>query len=234
MLTYSFLTLSLLLAIPGVVVWVARPDLRPVIGWMALTSLPFALTEALFYPDYWRPKFLWDLVEVLGFGLEDFLFVAGLAAFSSTAWAFVTGQRLEPLPAERRPGSPLRAGLGALLVCFLLVGALVLVEVPMIYGAPLIMTGMSAAILAARRDLIVPALGGALVTTLVYTIACLLLAWLIPEVFALDWNTDKFLDTYVLGVPVEELLYASTAGLIATIFYPFVTGQRYVGGRLES
>lgn len=228
MLAYSFLVLSLLLAIPGALVWALRPDLRRVIAHMALASLPFAATETLFYPDYWAPKFLWDLVLVIGFGVEDVLFVVGLAAFTSTAYAVVSGETLAPLPGERRGEGALRRALALLLVCFVFVAALFALEVPMIYGAPVIMAGMGAAMLAMRPDLIAPALIGALVTTVVYTAICVILAALIPEVFALDWNTDQFLDLYVLGVPVEELLYASTSGFIATIFYPFVTRARFV------
>ena len=83
MSSYSFLTLSLILAIPGALVFAARRDLRPMIGWMALASVPFAWTELLFYPDYWKPRFLFNLIDIIGFGLEDVLFVVGLAAFSS-------------------------------------------------------------------------------------------------------------------------------------------------------
>ncbi|MEC9441210.1 MAG: hypothetical protein VYE40_08925, partial [Myxococcota bacterium] len=91
---YSFLTLSLILALPGAMVFVLRRDLRVMIGWMALASVPFAWTELLFYPTYWKPKFLFDLIDVIGFGIEDVLFVVGLAAFSSTSWAFASGQTL--------------------------------------------------------------------------------------------------------------------------------------------
>jgi hypothetical protein len=223
-LEYSFLTLSLILAVPGVVVWAVRADLRPMIHRMVLASIPFAFTETLFYPDYWKPKFLFDLVEVIGFGIEDVLFVAGLAAFSSTAWAFVTGQRLHPAAGE---GRPVRDGLALLAICFALVGVLVVADVPMIYGAPAIMVVMGGGMLIRRPDLVAPSLGGAAITTVVYTGACLALAWLIPGVFELDWNSDRFLNIFVLGIPLEELLYASTAGFVATIFYPFVARLRY-------
>lgn len=224
MLEYSFLTLSLLLGLPGVVIWFVRADLRPVIGRMALASIPFAFTERLFYPDYWKPRFLFDLVEVIGFGIEDVLFVAGLAAFSSTAWAAVSGQRLRSVESD---GRPLRDALVLLTICFLFVGVVAVVDIPMIYGAPVIMVVMGVGMLLRRPDLIAPALGGAAVTTVVYTGACLLLAWLIPGVFELDWNSDRFLNIFVAGVPLEELLYASTAGFVATIFYPFVMRLRY-------
>ena len=224
MFTYSFLLLSLVLAIPGALVWGFRADLRPVIHRMMLASIPFAFTERLFYPEYWKPRFLFDLVNVIGFGIEDLLFVMGLAAFSSTAWAVVARQTFAP--GEGR--ASLRNALAILIACFAVVGLVAIAGIPMIYGAPVIMTAFGVGICVARRDLWWPSLGGALFTTLVYTSACLILMLLIPRVFELDWNSDKFLNLFVFGIPLEELLYAATAGFIATAFYPFVTGARFV------
>lgn len=223
MLEYSFLVLCLVLAVPAVVVWLWRPDLRVVMRRMALASIPFAFTERLFYPDYWAPKFLFDLVNVIGFGIEDVLFVTALAAFSSTAWAVTARRRFVGAGAR----APLKAALGVLGACFAIVGVVAALGIPMIYGAPVIMTVMGAGMCVARPDLWRPSLGGAAVTTIVYTGACGLLMALIPQVFELDWNSDKFLNIFVLGIPLEELLYASTAGFVATAFYPFVTGDRF-------
>jgi hypothetical protein len=33
---------------------------------------------------------------------------------------------------------------------------------------------------------------------------------------------------FVLGVPLEELLYAGAAGLAGTVFVPFVRGEQFV------
>ena len=227
MLTYSFLILSVVLAMPGVLVWVFRADLRPVIHRMMLAAVPFAFTERLFYPEYWKPQFLFDLVNVIGFGIEDLLFVMGLAAFSSTAWAVASRQTF-----SRGEGrASLRSALTLLLACFVAVGLIALAGIPMIYGAPVIMTVFGGGICVMRRDLWWPSLGGAAITTLFYTGACLVLMLLIPRVFELDWNSDRFLNIFVWGIPLEELLYASTAGFIATAFYPFVTGARFVAYR---
>jgi hypothetical protein len=98
---YHFLILCSLLLVPGAVIFAARHDLRRPILTMGACSLPFAFTEFLFYPTYWEPEFLFNLANKIGFGVEDFLFVFGLAAFSSTAYAFCFKRRFGP-----NPGSP--------------------------------------------------------------------------------------------------------------------------------
>lgn len=226
-MTYSFLILSLLLMIPGIAVWWIRPDLRRVIGLMALVAIPFAFTEPLFYPDYWEPPFLFDLGARIGFGIEDILFVVALAAVTSTAWPLVSGQRFQPID-DDFSGRDIALRIAIVLgVCFSMVAALVIADVAMIYGAAIIMTVLGIVICLLRPDLWVPSLAGAAYTTVVYTAICLLLALLVPDVFTEHWNTDEFLDLYVLGIPLEELIYACTAGFVGASFYPFVTHRRF-------
>ncbi len=228
MLAYPFLVLSLLFLLPGALIFVLRPDLRGLIARMSLCAIPFAFTEFLFYPSYWKPKHLFNLIEVLGFGVEDIIFVVGLASFTSTCYAAFTGKTYRPLDVSTSiSGGRTFAtrSIKVLLVTFVLVALVALAQIPMIYGACLIMLVLSAWIIWRRRDLLVPGLVGAMLSTLVYTCLCLVLGWLIPNVFSLAWNTDQFLNLFILGVPVEEIMYAWGSGLAATIFYPYVMAQ---------
>ena len=83
---YDFLLLALLFCLPPLLIAAARADLRPLKRRAALLALPFALTERFFYPEYWSPTFLFDLIDQLGFGIEDLLFVAAFGAFAATAY----------------------------------------------------------------------------------------------------------------------------------------------------
>lgn len=225
---YPFLTLSLLFLVPGAVIWLIRPDLRRMLGAMALASLPFAATEFLFYPEYWQPRMLFDLVEIIGFGIEDVLFVVGLAMLTSGVYPAVIGAGLSEGDGATRS---IRRSLLLLALTAVAVAAAALARVPMIYGAPIIMVAAAVAMVALRPDLAVPALASAALVTGVYTILSLIFAALIPGIFDLAWNTEHFLDRYVLGIPVEELIYGSASGLVGGIFYPFVTGRRLVRRR---
>ncbi len=225
-MTYNFLVLALLFLLPGLVIAGWRSDLRRVMGLMALASIPFAFTEFLFYPSYWEPRFLFDLADRIGFGIEDLIFVMGLGAFTSTVYAAVFRQCYRPLEGSARRPALVRA-LWVLAVAFALVALAALLGIAMIYGSVGIMLGVSAAMVVPRRDLIRPALLGGLSSTAVYGGLCLLFGWLIPGVFDLAWHTEKFLDVTLLGIPVEELLYGFGCGVAATVFYPYVWQQRF-------
>jgi len=225
---YNFLILCALFALPAALIAILRPDLRKILKLTVPASVPFAATEFLFYPSYWRPKFLFDLADRIGFGIEDVLFVTSLGALTSTLYPFATSRRAElpqgtgpRLPLVRRGAVPLVAALAATAILHAL-------GVRMIYGCCVIMAGVAAAILAVRRDLMEAALVGAALTTCVYGALCLAFAAVIPGIFDLAWNTERFSNVFVLGVPLEELLYAASTGLVGTVFYPYVTGARFV------
>jgi len=225
MLEYPFLILCLLLAIPAVLVVWRRPDLRRMQLHVGLLAIPFAFTETLFYPDYWEPKFLFDLVSVFGFGIEDVLFVTGLAVFSCSAWPWASANRVEPIAGPHSTAKHLTAVLG---ICVAMVVAIALAGFPMIWGAPAVMLALTAAMCARRPDLAGPAVQGALLVCMVYTLICLILGVLIPDVFALNWNVEHFSGISILGVPLEEYTYALATGAVATIFYPFVRNWKFV------
>lgn len=221
---YNFLVLTLLFAVPGAVIFFLRRDLRRPIGIMAACSIPFAFTEFLFYPEYWEPVFLFDLADRIGFGIEDLLFVTGLAAFTSTAYAAILRRTFEPIEGAGRPWARSAVVLG---VTGALVVGVALAKIPMIYGSFAIMLVMTAVMCAFRRDLIVPGVLGALCSLAIYSVACWVFAWIFPSVFEMTWHTEKFLGVFVLGLPLEELMYGFAAGAAATVFYPFVTQQRF-------
>ncbi|KYF78241.1 hypothetical protein BE11_32225 [Sorangium cellulosum] len=239
-MTHEFLLLSVLFLAPAGAIWLARPDLRALMRRTALASLPFAATERLFYPAYWTPKFLFDLADRIGFGVEDVLFLTGLSAFSSTAYAVVF--RRTPVPCAR-PASPstptaaptwlraarpwLRAA-AAIALVLALAGALLAAGVPILYAAVAAMAAVAAALLAARGDLLVPSLLGALLSATVYLCLCLVFAALVPGVFARTWRPSVLLPgRALLGVPLDEVLYGLGAGFAATVFPAWAFDFRY-------
>ncbi|MGK3989247.1 lycopene cyclase domain-containing protein [Sorangium sp. So ce136] len=238
---HEFLLLSLLFLLPAGVIWLARPDLRSLMKRMALASTPFAATERLFYPEYWTPKFLFDLADRIGFGVEDVLFVAGLSAFSSTAYAVVFRRAPMPCspPAAARPwlrgarpwlraARPWLRAAAAIASALAATGALLAAGVPVLYAAVGAMMAVAAALLAARGDLLVPTVLGALLSAAVYLGLCLVFAALVPGVFARTWRPSVLLPgRALLGVPLDEILYGLGAGFAATVFPAWAFEFRY-------
>jgi len=220
-----------LFAVPGVVIYAARSDLRQFIRANAAASLPFALTERFFAGSYWSPPSLFQLIDRLGFGVEDVLFVVALAAYMSSAYPFVFRKRLVAMPLTRSAALVLGR---VLLVVGAALGAAVTLAfagVPILYGSFAVMAAIALGIVPTRRDLAAPALLGGLLSVLTYACVCLLYAELRPGVFSRVWHTEHFMHRFVLGVPIEEVLYGWLSGMVASVFYPYVARLRF--GELE-
>jgi hypothetical protein len=231
-LRYEFLVLSILFLAPGALVFARRPDLRPLMRWAALASLPFALTERWFYPEYWSPRFLFDLIDVLGFGIEDVIFVVALGAFTTTAYAFVFQRRLEPR-GDRSTHRRLRNTALLVLAVLALALSLLWLGLPMLFATVAAELLGAAAMVLLRRDLLTPVLLGGLIVTLVYGLLCAIFAQLIPGVFERIWHTEALIGRAIVGVPLEELLYAFASGAIATAAFPFVRDEAYRAARFK-
>ncbi len=219
---FDFLTLALLFGLPPLVTALVRPQLRWLMARAAVLALPFALTERFFYPDYWSPNFLFDLIHHVGFGLEDLLFVSALGAFAAAAYPAVFDRRIV---FDGRP----RHALAVALVAGAIVAALLLHGAGLSMYASTIATefALLALLVALRRDLTLPSLAGGGVVTAVYAAICLVYAELLPGVFERVWHTEDLFHRSVAGVPLEELVYGFASGALATAALPTVLGFRY-------
>jgi len=52
--------------------------------------------------------------------------------------------------------------------------------------------------------------------------------WLYPGIFRTIWHTQVLLNVFLLGVPVEEILYGAASGGAGLVFYAYAFEQRLV------
>jgi hypothetical protein len=225
-LDYDFLILSLIFLIPGAIIFILRKDLRTAIKKMSLIALPFAFAEKLFYPSYWRPNFLFDLGNKLGFGLEDFIFVVALASFTSTVYAFAFRKKYVKNHSEN-PALILKRIFSISLITIILIILTVWINIPVIYTSSFIMVVIPGIIIFKRADFLVPGIFGGVLSAVVYFILCLIFHLIYPDVFIKIWNTSLFLNKFFMGVPLEELIYGFGAGFSATIIYPYLFDYKF-------
>lgn len=223
----DFLFLSLLCLLPGGSIYFLRKDLRKVMQTVSVCAVPFAFTESLFYPSYWEPYFLWNLVEKIGFGVEDIIFIIGIGALTSSAYPFCFKKTFSETTSAELKMSILRIAI-TLFAIALLVLLAVIMKVPMIYGSVAVMLLISAGILSFRKDLLMPSILGGVITCSIYTLICLVLSIVFKDIFHIVWHGEKFSGIYIAGVLLEEYLYSFSAGVAGTIFYPFITCRRFV------
>jgi hypothetical protein len=223
--TVEFLVLTGLLFIPGLLVVLFRWDLKRELGFCALLAIPFAFTERFFVPTYWHPPFLFNLQSVLGFGIEDFLFVISLSITACCGSAWITRTRLVP---ETERNIPLWIRVGVVPLMGILVGIAIFIPVNMIYSAVLIMVLTAGYMFIFRPDLIKYGCIGAIYTAGVYLLVLLVFEWIFPGVFQTYWSLEALTSITVGSIPIEEIWYTLAAGLVGTPVYKFMFQKKLV------
>jgi hypothetical protein len=190
------------------------------------TSL-FGATEPLFVPEYWNPPSLFNLAEKTGFDIESFIFcfaVGGLAVVIYE-WLFGIKHKFLSLLEKQHPRHRIHLAvfLSAPLIFFAL---LALTDLNPIYSA--IITLMTTSLLTwyCRPDLKKKMLVGAGIFLTLYFFYFLTLIAMFPGYVERAWNLAAISGILILGVPLEELLFAFSFGFLWSSIYEHITWRK--------
>jgi hypothetical protein len=219
---YSYLVGALIFGAAWLACYVIGKSYRTEIRWGTLISAPMALTNILFVPQYWTPPSLFDLDQKIRVGMEDFLWAAAVGGIASVVAEILLKEKLSVMrrAARKRHFAPF----------VVVVVVFIVLELwhsdKTIYNT-IIAFAIGAIVIAIRRsDLIPTMLIGALSFTALYFFLFLVVLLLYPDFVKCFYNIPHLLGIYILGVPIEELLFAGTGGAIWSVAYEYVQGYR--------
>ena len=227
---YVWLIWSSAFLLPWIVLYAAFPTHRRTMWWASLFMAPFGLTEPLFVPAYWNPPSLFELAQTTGFDIESIIFSFAIGGIGAVLYNIVTRKRLEPLRPEERHHGRHRWHRWALATPFALFPILYFLPWNMIYaGIAAMIAGAIAAVLC-RPDLKANTLAGGVLFLAFYTIFLLGLKWSAPGYIEQVWNLEALSGVLIYGLPLEELLFGFSFGLVWTGIYEHFTWKRSVAG----
>ena len=219
---YSYLVGVLIFGAAWLACYLIGKSYRAEIRWGTLISAPMALTSILFVPQYWTPPSLFDLDQRVRVGIEDVLWAAAVGGIASVVAEILLKERL----------SALRKGLRKRHFAPFIVVVVVFVVLQLghpgktMYNTIIAFAIGTAAIAVLRSDLIPTMVTGALSFALLYFALFLIFLLLYPGFIQRYYNIPNLLGIYILGVPIEELLFAATGGAIWSVAYEYVQGYR--------
>jgi hypothetical protein len=217
---FSYLVGVLIFWVAWVLCLAFGKSYRTEMRWGTLIATPMALTSILFVPQYWFPPSLFNLDDKIRVGIEDFLWAAAVGGIACVVGEILLKERLVTIRSCRRKRH---------LTPFV---AIVAVFIPLefwhsnktIYNT-IIAFALGAVVIAfLRSDLVPSMLVGALSFTALYFFLFLCVLFLYPDFIHRFYNIPNLLKIYVLGVPIEELLFASTGGAIFSVAYEYLHG----------
>ncbi|NNE34533.1 MAG: hypothetical protein HKN13_04825, partial [Rhodothermales bacterium] len=187
---------------------------------------PFGLTEPLFVPEYWAPPSLLDLAIRTGFDLESLIFCFAIGGVGSVLFNALT--RRMPVPASRceRHGRRHRFHRWALAAPFLSFPAFYFFPWNPIYPAIIAMAVGSVATALCRPDLLHKSWIGGVLFLAYYVIFLMGLQWTAPGYIERVWNLEALSGVSLIGMPIEELLFAATFGTFWSGVYEHFTWQK--------
>ena len=190
--------------------------------------MPFGITEPLFVPEYWNPPSLFELAQRTGFDIESFIFSFAIGGIAAVIYNVILRKRMEVLPNEERHHWRHRWHRWALAAPFALFPVLYFLPWNPIHAAIAAMVLGAIAVIFCRPDLTGNTLVGGILFLALYTVFLLGLKWSAPGYIEQVWNFSALTGVRVYGLPLEELLFGFSFGLMWTGIYEHFMWERSV------
>ncbi len=199
--------------VPWAVLFFAYPAQRKTMLQVSLITTVFGLTEPLFVPEYWNPPTLFELSQRTGFDLESLIICFGLGGVGSVLYSVLTHRNDVPIPASEKHLPLHRHHYKALLSPLITFPLLYFLPWNPIYPSIIAMAVGAVATITCRPDLKTKTWVGGVLFLAYYFIFFLVLEASSPGYVEHVWNLPDLTGILLLGIPLEELMFAITFGL---------------------
>ncbi|GBD92500.1 hypothetical protein BMS3Abin05_00072 [bacterium BMS3Abin05] len=211
---------SLGLILVWLVVFVFYRQGRRRMLWASLLTAPFGLTEPIFVPAYWNPPSLFNLARTTGFDIESLIFSFGIGGLGIILYDVIFKIKHEKMSSAERHHKHHRFHIWTLLSPVILFPLLYfLTGWNPIYSATVTMFLAGLAALWCRPDLKIKIWVSGLIFLLFYTIYFLSLNLAFPGYVEKVWTLSDISNFFILGIPIEELIFAFTFGMLWSSYY---------------
>ena len=196
--------------------------------WASALMAPFGFTEPIFVPEYWNPPSLFDLAQRTGFDIESIIFSFAIGGIAAVLYNIILRKHMNLLTTAERHQGRHRLHRLSLAVPFIAFPILYFLPWNPIYAG---ITAMALGALAAvmcRPDLRSETLLGGILFCALYASFLLALKWSAPGYIEQVWNLRALSGIMIYGIPIEELIFGFSFGLVWSGIYEHFTWKRSV------
>lgn len=187
----------------------------------------FGLIEPFFVPEYWNPPSLFDLARRTGFDIESLVFTFGIAGIASVIYELIFSTTSVTMRMQERHHRRHRFHVVALLSAPVLFFILAILHpfnpIYSMYIAAAVGTTLT---LYCRPDLISKMIVSGLLFTALYTVYFFTLLMIAPDYVIRVWNLSAISGILLLGIPLEEYVFAFCVGLLWSSVYEHARWQK--------
>jgi len=220
---------SLALFAVWLLIFLLNKNLRRKMIFGSLITMPLGLTEPLFVPEYWNPPSLFNLAATTGFDIESFIFTFSIGGIAVVLYEIFFKAKHKKISKYEMHGKRHRFHLLALLSPVIVFLALYLLTNlnPIYSGIIAMFTGGFAAVLC-RPDLKTKVLAGGFLFLLLYFAGFLIFNFLYGKGVEQIWNLSAISGILILGIPIEELLFALSFGMMWSSIYEHIKWYKII------
>ncbi len=218
----EWLIFSLILFVIWVIIFVFSKSRREMLIVSALT-MPFGLTEPLFVPKYWDPPSLFNLAANTGFDIESLIFSFAIGGIGSIIYEAIFKSRHKKMNSREKHHQRHKYHLLSLFSPVIVFLPLFLfTKLNPIYSASLAMFVGGIAAMFCRPDLKKKIVYGGTLFLVLYFLFFIFFNNLYPYAVERFWNLSALSGILILRVPLEELIFAFTFGMMWSSIYEHI------------
>ncbi len=226
---YAWLIWSLLALVPWGIIYFSlfsnekKREMLVVSFWTSLIGI----TEPFFVPLYWSPPSLFGLALRTGFDIESFVFSFGIGGIAVVAYDRIFHARDAKISPHEMHSPRHRFHLFALISApVIFVVLFFTTTLNPIYSAIIAMIIGGIATWYCRPDLKQKMFASAFIFLGIYFVYFLTLIALYPGYVEQVWNLKALSGVLVIGIPLEELLFAASFGFLWSRVYEHMAWKK--------
>jgi hypothetical protein len=225
MLSYQFvyILLGMLLMPLWLILFIARKDLRHkmlVLSFIIGIIGPFS--ELWYIQDYWSPGTVFNIP----IGIESVIYPFLLGGISSVIYEEVFKKRYQKVKKKTHHWNLIFLIL--ILIGFIILNILFfLFNINSIYASAIAYLTIASLIFICRKDLISDGIFSGVLLGIIFMVEYWILLTIYPNLFEKIWMMDNLSGITIVGMPVEELIWSFSWGVLAGPMYEFYFGLRF-------
>lgn len=194
---------------------------------VSLWTTLLGLTEPLFVPEYWSPPSLFDLARRTGFDVESLIFAFAVGGIAYAFYRAIFHADYERVLRTESHDWRHRLHFFAIISAPIFFSVLLFVtEFNPIYDAIIALSVSGVFSLYCRPDLWRKMIASALLFVSIYFLYFVALVVIYPDYVREAWNLTAISGMLILGVPLEELLFAASFGFIWSGIYEHIIWRK--------
>lgn len=223
----EWLVFALILFGIWIIVFILKKNARKEMLVVSLLTMPFGLTEPLFVPEYWNPPSLFNLAARIGFDIESLIFSFAIGGIGSVIYETVFKSNLKKMSGQERNHWRHKFHLFSLfspIIVFL--PLFFFTRLNPIYSASISMAVGGIAAMFCRPDLKKINIWGGFLFLILYFLFFISFNIFYPYAVEQFWNLSALSGILIWGVPLEELIFAFTFGMMWSSIYEHIIGYK--------